>query len=175
MAKDEDLKKLTPKSSKRKTKRSDIDSYFLKIALVVSERSTCRRHSIGAVLVKDKIILSTGYNGAAKGAKDCLECGCLKDQLGIVTGNGHDICRAVHAEQNAIIQASGRGIGTKGSTMYCTHTPCGVCAKIMANAGISEVVVFEKYSCHEFEKLFTELGIKVRFLPKPSFEIDFYE
>jgi len=166
--------KLT-KSSKRKDKRPDIDSYFLKMALIASERATCKRHSVGAVLVKDKIVLSTGYNGAARGAKDCLELGCLRDELGIKSGEKHEICRAIHAEQNAIIQASSHGITLDNSVMYCTHTPCNICAKMMANAGIKEVVVFEKYSDNSFKELFHELNIKVRFLPKPSLTIDFVE
>lgn len=175
MAKKDDLKKLTPKGSKRKTKRPDIDSYFMKIALVVSERATCRRHSVGAVIVKDKIILSTGYNGAPRKAKDCLESGCLRDELKIPSGERAEICRAIHAEQNAIIQASSKGIDMTGSTMYCTHTPCNICAKMIANSGISEVAVFEQYSDPSFKKLFDELSINIRFLPKPSLGIDFFE
>ena len=166
--------KLT-KSEQRKNSRPDIDSYFLKMALIASERSTCKRHSVGAVLVKDKIVLSTGYNGAARGAKDCLELGCLRDEMGIKSGEKHEICRAIHAEQNAIIQASSKGISLSDSKMYCTHTPCNICAKMMANAGITEVIVFEKYQDNSFIDLFNELGIKVRFLPKPSLSIVFYE
>ncbi len=163
------------KSTKRKTSRPDIDTYFLKMALIASERATCRRHSVGAVLVKDKIVLSTGYNGAARGAKDCLELGCQRDELGIPSGKNHEICRAIHAEQNAIIQASSKGIDLQGSTMYCTHTPCNICAKMMANAGVKEVVIFEKYADDAFKDLFKELKIEVRFLKKPELTIDFYE
>ena len=166
--------KLT-KHSKRKESRPNIDSYFLKMALIVSERATCRRHSVGAVIVKDKIVISTGYNGAAKGAKDCLELGCLRDEMGIKSGEKHEICRAIHAEQNAIIQASSKGISLDGSTMYCTHTPCNICAKMMVNAGIKEVIVFERYDDDSFQKLFEELNIKVRFLPKPDLTIIFFE
>jgi len=163
------------RSPRRKTKRLNVDDYFMKIALVVSERATCRRHSVGAIIVKDKVILATGYNGAPKGAKDCLELGCLRDKLGIPSGQRNEICRAAHAEQNAIIQSAG-GLGsTNGATMYCTHSPCNVCAKMMTNAGISEVVVFEKYADQQFKKLFKELGIKVRRIKKPELSIDFYE
>jgi dCMP deaminase len=169
------MKEKLTKSEKRKTERPDIDSYFLKMALIASERSTCKRHSVGAVLVKERIVLSTGYNGAAKGAKDCLELGCLRDEMGIKSGERHEICRAIHAEQNAIIQASSKGIGLTGSKMYCTHTPCNICAKMMANAGVEELIVFEKYQDDSFKLLFKELGIKVRFLPKPKLYIDFYE
>jgi len=163
------------KSSKRKTARPGVDNYFLKMALIVSERATCRRHSIGAVLTKDKIVLATGYNGAARGAKDCLELGCLRDEMGIKSSEHHEICRAIHAEQNAIIQASSKGIDLNGSIMYCTHTPCNICAKMMANAGVEELVVFEEYADDSFKKLFDELNIKVRFLKKPKLTINFYE
>ncbi len=167
-------KKLTP-SSKRKTDRLTADEYFMKLALVVSERATCRRHSVGAIIVKDKIILATGYNGAPKRAKDCLELGCLRDELGIKSGERNEICRAVHAEQNAIIQAAGGFSDISGATMFCTHSPCNVCAKMMANAGIKEVVVFEKYADKQFRDLFRELGIKIRFLKQPNLAIDFFE
>lgn len=163
------------KSKKRKEKRIEIDDYFMKIALVVSERSTCRRHSVGAVLVKDKVVLATGYNGAPKGSKDCLEKGCLRDELNIKSGERAEICRAVHAEQNAIIQAASNGTNSQNSTIYCTHSPCIICAKIMANAGVKKVVVFEQYSDVSFKDLFTELGIAMIFIPKPSMAIDFYE
>ncbi len=171
---DKKNEKLT-KSSRRKTSRSDIDTYFMKMAVLASERATCRRHSVGAVLVRDKIVISTGYNGAPRGATDCLKLGCLRDELGIKSGEHYEICRAVHAEQNALIQAAGSSRGTHGATMYCTHTPCNPCAKLMANAGIKEVVVFEKYADPQFSKLFEELGIQVKYMPKPDLKIDFYE
>lgn len=163
------------KSVRRKVSRTDLDSYFLKLALVVSERATCKRHSVGAVLVKNKIVIATGYNGAPRGAKDCLEKGCLRDELDIKSGERAEICRAVHAEQNAVIQAASSGTTTEGSTMYCTHSPCIICAKIMANAGISKVVVFEQYSDVSFRDLFQELGIAMVFVPRPELTIDFYE
>lgn len=163
------------KNEKRKLNRPGIDEYFMKMAMIVSERSTCRRHSVGAIIVMDKIVVSTGYNGAARGAKDCLELGCLRDDMGIKSGEKHEICRAIHAEQNAIIQASIKGLGMDEAIMYCTHTPCNICAKMIANAGISEVVVFQKYNDISFIKLFEELNIKVRFLKKPDINIDFFE
>src|SRR3989337_198341 len=103
--------------------RPSIDEYFLKIASVVAERATCRRHHVGAVAVKDKHILSTGYNGAPAGLKDCMELGCLRDELGIASGTRHEICRGIHAEQNVIIQAALHGVSIEGATIYCTHTP----------------------------------------------------
>lgn len=122
------------------TVRPTWDEYFMKIAFLVAERSTCLRHHIGTVIVRDKRILTTGYNGAVSGTKDCLELGCLRDELGIPSGTRHEICRAVHAEQNAIIQAALHGSSTRGATLYTTANPCSSCAKIIANAGIVRVV-----------------------------------
>lgn len=168
------LEKLT-KSDRRRVLRPEIDRYFMKMALCVSERSTCRRHSVGAILVKNKIVLSTGYSGAAKGAKDCLELGCLRDELNIKSGEKAEVCRAIHAEQNAIIQASSKGMETINSTMYCTHSPCIICAKMMANASVKRVVVSSKYQDSAFKDLFKELGIKIDFIKRPELKINFYE
>jgi dCMP deaminase len=152
-------------------KRPDIDEYFLKIASVVAERSTCRRHHIGAIAVKNKHILTTGYSGAPAGAKDCLELGCLRDELGIPSGTRQEICRAIHAEQNVIIQAGLHGVSLEGSTVYCTHSPCVLCAKMLVNARISRFVTFRKYSDDEFIKLFKEAGIKFEIMPRPATQI----
>jgi dCMP deaminase len=152
---------------KRKT-RPDTDEYFLKIASVVAERSTCRRHRVGAVAVKDKHILATGYNGAAAGLKDCLELGCLRDELGIESGTRQEICRGIHAEQNVIIQASLHGVSLEGSTIYCTHSPCILCAKMLVNARIKRFATFGSYNDGSFVDMFREAGIefKVR-VPNP--------
>ncbi|MDP6685760.1 MAG: dCMP deaminase family protein, partial [Candidatus Omnitrophota bacterium] len=112
-------------------KRPEWDEYFLKLAYLVAERSTCLRHRVGAVIVRDKHILTTGYNGAARRVKDCLELGCLRNEKGIPSGERHEICRAIHAEQNAIIQGGLHGIDISGSTIYCTHSPCILCAKMI--------------------------------------------
>ena len=154
-------------------KRPEIDEYFLKIASVVAERSTCRRHHIGAIAVRDKHILTTGYSGAPAGAKDCLELGCLRDELGIPSGTRQEICRAIHAEQNVIIQAGLHGVSLQGSTVYCTHTPCVLCAKMLVNARIARFVSFGRYSDDEFLKLFKEAGIKFEIQDKPSSEITY--
>jgi dCMP deaminase len=156
-------------------KRPDIDEYFLKIAAVVAERSTCLRHHVGAVAVKNKHILSTGYNGAAAGCKDCLELGCLRNQLNIPSGERHEICRAIHAEQNAIIQAALHGVSIEGCTIYCTHTPCILCAKMLANAKIQRFVSFGKYNDSSFIDLFKESGIEVELKNKPSSQIEFLD
>jgi len=157
----------------KKGTRPDIDEYFLKIASVVAERSTCRRHHVGAVAVKDKHILATGYNGAAAGLKDCLELGCLRDELGIASGTRQEICRGIHAEQNVIIQASLHGVSLEGSTIYCTHTPCVLCAKMLINAKINRFVTFGSYNDDSFVDLFREAGMEFELHKKPPSEITY--
>jgi len=159
----------------RGRKRLDSDGYFLKIASVVAERSTCRRHHVGAVAARDKHILSTGYNGAPSGAKDCLELGCLRDELNIPSGTRHEICRGIHAEQNVIIQAGLHGISLEGSTIYATHTPCVLCAKMLVNAKIKRLVSFGSYNDDEFGKLFREAGIVVAIKKRPSSKISYLD
>lgn len=151
--------------------RPQIDEYFLKFAMLAAERSTCLRHNVGAVIVKDKHILSTGYNGAPAKTKDCTELGCLRDELKIPSGTQQQICRAAHAEQNAIIQAAYHGVSVKGATMYCTHTPCIICAKMIINAGIKRVVSYRDYNDDDFLKIFLEAGIKLEKHKKPNNEI----
>ncbi len=155
--------------------RISLDEYFLKIASVVAERSTCRRHHVGAVAVKDKRILTTGYNGAASGVKDCLELGCLRDENNIPSGERHEICRAIHAEQNAVIQGSLHGVSLEGSTIYCTHTPCILCAKILVNAKVKRFVSYSDYADNSFIKLFKEAGISFEKKKRPSSEITFLD
>jgi len=155
--------------------RPDSDEYFLKIASVVAERSTCRRHHVGAVAVKDKHILATGYNGAPSGLKDCLELGCLRDELGIPSGERHEICRGIHAEQNVIIQASLHGVSLEGSTIYATHTPCVLCAKMLVNAKIKRYVSFGKYNDSAFVDMFREAGIEVDIKKRPSSRIAYLD
>jgi dCMP deaminase len=117
----------------------------MEIAGVVAKRSTCLRNKVGAIVVRDKRILSTGYNGAPRGLEHCLEVGCLRDERNIESGTRHEICRAVHAEQNAVIQCALHGVSTEGATLYCTHQPCILCTKMMINAGIRRVVFREDY------------------------------
>jgi dCMP deaminase len=152
-------------------KRPSWDEYFMKLAWLVAERSTCVRHHVGAVIVRDKRILTTGYNGAASGIKDCLELGCLRNQLNIPSGTRHEICRAIHAEQNAIIQAGTHGININGGTLYCTHSPCILCAKMIANAKIKRVVMSIEYPDNSFKQLFDEAKIEYCSMPIPELEI----
>ncbi len=153
--------------------RPDSDEYFLKIASVVAERSTCRRHHIGAVAVRDKHILATGYNGAPSGFKDCLELGCLRDELNIPSGERQEICRGIHAEQNVIIQATLHGVSLEGSTIYATHTPCILCAKMLVNARIKRFISFGKYNDNAFVDLFKEAGIEIEIEKRPSSRISY--
>ena len=155
--------------------RPDSDEYSLKIASVVAERSTCRRHYVGAVAVGNKHILATGYNGAPSGLKDCLELGCLRDEMGIPSGERHEICRGIHAEQNVIIQASLHGVSIEGSTIYCTHTPCNLCAKMLTNAKIKRFVSFGKYNDNSFVDLFREAGIEIDIKKRPSSRINYLD
>ncbi len=151
--------------------RPEWDEYFLKLAYLVAERSTCLRHHVGAVIVRNKHILTTGYNGAASGVKDCSELGCLRDKNGIPSGERHEICRAIHAEQNAIIQGSLHGIDVSGSTIYCTHSPCILCAKMIVNAKIKKFVTGGRYSDKTFRKLFKEAGITYKEIKLPELAI----
>ena len=155
--------------------RPDFDEYVLKIASVVAERSTCRRHHMGAVAVRDKYILTTGYNGAPAGQKDCLELGCIRDEMNIASGEKQETCRAIHAEQNVIIQAALHGISLEGSTIYCTHTPCILCAKMLVNARIKRFVSFRKYSDDRFLELFKDAGIEIDIKDRPPSEITYLD
>lgn len=142
--------------------RPSYDEYFMEMAHVVSSRSTCLRRKVGAILVKDKHILSTGYNGAPKGLKHCSEVGCLREKLGIPSGERHEICRGLHAEQNAIIQAAVFGISIKDSVLYCTNTPCVVCAKMLINASVKEIVFSGEYPDNLAKQMLSESRIKIR-------------
>jgi len=157
----------------KKTSRPDIDEYFLKVASVVAERSTCLRHHVGAVAVRDKHILATGYNGAPAGLKDCLELGCLRDEMNIKSGTMHEVCRAIHAEQNVIIQAALHGVSLEGATIYVTHSPCILCAKMLVNAKIKRFVTFGSYSDDSFKGLFSEAGIDFELHKKPPSRITY--
>ncbi len=145
-------------------RRPEWDEYFMRIAELVSSRSTCLRRRVGAVLVREKRILATGYNGAPSGLKHCMETGCLREKMGIPSGEKHELCRGLHAEQNAIIQSAYHGISIKGSILYITCHPCSVCSKMIINAGIKEVVIKEHYPDKIASQMLEEAGIKVRLL-----------
>ncbi|KYK27678.1 MAG: cytidine deaminase [Candidatus Proteinoplasmatales archaeon SG8-5] len=142
--------------------RPTIDEYFMNMAHLVSERSTCLRRKVGAVVVEDKRILTSGYNGAPKGLAHCAETGCVRELQNVPSGERHELCRGVHAEQNAIIQAAVFGVSVKGATMYITNYPCSVCAKMILNAGLGEVVYEGEYEDNLAIELLTEGQIIVR-------------
>lgn len=140
-------------------KRPDWDSYFMEIASLVSKRSTCLRRQVGAVIVKDKNILSTGYNGAPTGITHCEVTGCLREKLNVPSGERHELCRGLHAEQNAIIQAAYHGTSIKDSTLYCTNLPCSICSKMLINAGIIKIIYKEGYMDDLGKEMIEESGI----------------
>jgi len=149
--------------------RPDNDTYFMDMAHLISTRSTCVRRQVGAVVVKDKRVLTTGYNGSPKGTMHCEELGCIRDQQNIPSGTRHELCRGVHAEQNAVIQAAYFGISIDGATIYTTTYPCSMCSKILINAGIKEVVYADSYMDDLSKKLFDETKIIVRkYIPKKA-------
>ena len=143
-------------------KRPTWDEYFYAITKQVSTRSTCLRRKVGAIIVKDKRILTTGYNGAPKGVKNCLDRGkCLREELGIPSGQRHEICRGLHAEQNAIIQAAYHGVNIQGGDLYSNTQPCAQCAKMIINSGIKKIYYFNDYPDSLALELLNEAGVEL--------------
>ena len=142
--------------------RPSWDEYFMTLANQVATRTTCLRRGVGCVLVRDKRILATGYNGAPSGLRHCGEIGCLRQQLNVPSGQKHELCRALHAEQNALIQAARHGISVEGATLYVNTQPCVLCAKMIINAGIVEVVYQNPYPDELSMSLLEESGMKMR-------------
>jgi dCMP deaminase len=138
------------------------NEYFMGIAKLTSERSTCLRRKVGAVIVQDKHIVATGYNGAPRGIAHCAERGgCLREELGIPSGERHELCRALHAEQNAIIQAATFGNSIEGATIYITHQPCIICSKMIINAGIQKIIVDQAYPDEYAVEILREAGLQI--------------
>lgn len=142
--------------------RPSWDNYFMRVAFLVAERSTCLRRSVGAVIVKDKRILTTGYNGAPRGLKHCAEAGCLREKLNIPSGQRQEICRGIHAEQNAIIQAAIFGASIDGSTIYTTNFPCITCTKMIINSGIKKIIYADEYPDELSKELLEESDVEIR-------------
>lgn len=142
--------------------RPSWDEYFLEVAGLVSKRSTCLRRSVGAVLVKEKKILATGYNGAPSGIRHCIDIGCIRERLKIPSGQRHELCQGLHAEQNVLLQAALYGISTRKSTLYITNQPCAICAKMLINAGIKEIVISGGYPDKLAKRFLKEARIKIR-------------
>jgi dCMP deaminase len=133
----------------------------MSIAQLVATRSTCLRRAVGAVLVKDKRILATGYNGAPTGIRHCAETGCLRERLAVAPGEKHELCRGLHAEQNVIIQAAYYGVMTQGTTLYSTHKPCIICSKMIINAGVKKIVFLEGYPDALADEMLAEANIEL--------------
>jgi dCMP deaminase len=149
-------------SASKPDKRPSWDEYFLGIADLVALRSTCLRRKVGALVVKDRRILATGYNGTPSGIRPCSEVGCLRTKMKIPSGERHELCRGLHAEQNVLLQASLHGVSLKESVMYVTNQPCIICAKMIINAGIKEVVMADHYPDKMALSFLKEAKIKVR-------------
>ena len=143
----------------KKLDRPSWSEYFMSITELVAQRSTCIRRKVGAILVRDKRIIATGYNGAPSGIKHCLEVGCLREQQGIPSGERHELCRGLHAEQNSIIQAALHGMRIEGATLYCTNMPCSICSKMLINARIVEIFFKEGYADPLASAMLSEAGI----------------
>ncbi|MFZ2632271.1 MAG: cytidine/deoxycytidylate deaminase family protein [Desulfosalsimonadaceae bacterium] len=137
------------------------DAYFMDIAVLVAKRSTCLRRMVGALIVKDKRILTTGYNGAPSGIRHCIEIGCLRETMKVASGQRHELCRGIHAEQNAIIQAAYHGVSIRNATLYCTNLPCSICTKMIINAGIKRIYYLEGYADELSEAMLAEAEIEV--------------
>ncbi len=137
------------------------DQYFMEIAALVAKRSTCLRRAVGAVIVKNKRILATGYNGAPSGIRHCAEVGCLRETLQVASGERHELCRGIHAEQNAIIQAAYHGVPIQGADLYCTNLPCSICTKMLINAGIKKIYYRSGYADELSRDLLEEAGIEL--------------
>ena len=138
--------------------------YFMGITSLAAERSTCCRRKVGAIAVKGKRILATGYNGAPRNMQDCLTLGCLRQKMGIPSGERHELCRGLHAEQNVIIQAAVHGISLEGATLYCTHQPCLICTKMIINCGFTEVFYASAYPDSMGEAMMLEAGVAMQLL-----------
>lgn len=154
------------KITARERTRPSWDEYFMNMAELAATRSTCLRRQVGAVIVKDKKILATGYNGAPSGLKHCLDIGCLRDKLGIPSGERHELCRATHAEQNAIAQAAMFGVSIKGSVMYSTTHPCILCTKLIINAGIEKIVIQDSYPDQMSRQMLKEAKVEIQVYKK---------
>ena len=141
--------------------RPSWEQYFMDITQLVAKRSTCLRRSVGAVIIKNKRILTTGYNGAPSNIKHCIEAGCLREDLKVASGERHELCRGIHAEQNAIIQAAFHGVSIKDATLFCTNQPCSICAKMIINSGIKQIYYLSGYADTLSQVMLKEAAVEV--------------
>lgn len=159
---------MAKKKKKRSDKRPSWDEYFLEVAGLVAKRATCLRRKVGAVLVKNKRILATGYNGAPSGLKHCIDIGCLREKLKVPSGERHELCRGLHGEHNVLLQAALCGISTKDSILYITNQPCAICAKMLINAGVKEIVASGGYPDKIAEEFLKEAKVNVKIVDTKS-------
>ncbi|MGQ9508883.1 MAG: deoxycytidylate deaminase [Thermodesulfobacteriota bacterium] len=151
----------TKERKKKPSLRPSWDEYFMDITHIVAKRATCLRRQVGAILVKDKKILATGYNGAPSLLDHCLDIGCLRERMSVPSGERHELCRGLHAEQNAIIQAAYHGVQIRGATLYSTHHPCIICTKMLINAGVERIVYEEGYADPLARKMLKDASLRV--------------
>ncbi len=154
--------------NRTRPERPGWDQYFLEMAKLASTRTSCLRRAVGAVLVSDRRVVATGYNGAPRGAAHCRDAGCVREQLGVPSGERQELCRGLHAEQNAIIQAALHGISTRGTTLYCTTMPCAICAKMIVNAGIVRIVYADGYNDLLARGILEEGGVAIEKPPEAT-------
>jgi len=147
--------------------RPDWDTYFMEMARLAARRSTCLRRAVGAVLVKDRRVLATGYNGVPSGVTHCEVTGCLREKLGVPSGERHELCRGLHAEQNAIIQAALHGVSIREAVLYCTNMPCVICAKMLINARVRRIVYLDGYADPLAGDMLAEAGVELVKLGEP--------
>ena len=145
--------------------------YFMDITSLVAKRSTCSRRAVGAIIVKERRVLATGYNGAPSHVRHCEEVGCLREQLSVPSGERHELCRGIHAEQNAIIQAAYHGVSIKGGTVYCTNLPCSICAKMIINAGIKRIIYQSGYADTISQEMLAEAQVELIHLESDEMEV----
>ncbi|HHP7235988.1 MAG TPA: cytidine/deoxycytidylate deaminase family protein [Desulfobacterales bacterium] len=145
----------------RTKERPSWETYFMNITELVAQRSTCTRRAVGAIIVKDKRILTTGYNGAPSGIRHCLDVGCLRETMNIPSGERHELCRGIHAEQNALLQAALHGVSVRGAVLFCTNQPCSICAKMIINAGIKRIYYLSGYADSLSKDLLAEARVEV--------------
>ena len=141
--------------------RPSWNTYFMDIACLVAKRSTCTRRAVGAIVVKDRRILATGYNGAPSNVRHCAKVGCLREQMNVPSGERHELCRGIHAEQNAIIQAAYHGVSINGASLFCTNLPCSICAKMIINAGIVRIVYQSGYADSLSREMLAEAQVEL--------------
>ena len=151
--------------------RPSWETYFMDITCLVAKRSTCTRRAVGAVIVKDRRLLATGYNGAPSQVRHCAEVGCMREQMKVPSGERHELCRGIHAEQNAIIQAAYHGVSIKDATLFCTNQPCSICAKMIINAGISRIVYQSGYADPLAIEMLDEADVELIHLESSQLEV----